>query len=404
MASSARIAALLRGTPEYDYQLWRSNISGEEIELIGTVERGVVSMSNFRDHTWSLGLQMRADQSLDLFSDYVKVIVRVRDREEWLRFPMGLYRFESGSRGSSSPLATSWDLVGRSPEALLLDDLADNGYMVPAGTGILTAVEQILAARGVPGGRVKLPYPDTPLSRDLFFSPYQDASSCYWLRIVNAILSAGGYYAIYTDNEGIFTTKQIEASGAREPGVIYGANASRADAEQMIVGEIGFDHADESFANKVTIYAGDAGEDANTPPTVSTAELHSTVVSQPNDHTVIVVDPDSSVSYEALGNRWIRREPEAVSAVNSQEAANLMSVALLRRVASRSLKLTLPTLPDPRRAPREDYELAVYQDDGTLLYDGSWRVTNWELPLDLSEMTHELSAPISGNSLYEPPV
>lgn len=373
--SKERLAALIVRDPEYRYRLWRSDISGTKIEELSSIETASVSLSNYRDHTWELTLPVReAERSgLNLFGGYVRAEVLLRDAfyraaERWLSFSMGLYRFDF-PRGSDSPVERTYDLTGKSLEALLLQDMAHEGYLAPTGSWVLGTVRQILMDWGVPSGRINFPpaSEDKQLTSDAFFDPYQDASGCYWLRICNSLLASGGFYALYTDRDGRFVTKEIE-SGLSTESVFYGTTE---DSERLITDEIGWEYGDESFANRVVVYSGDPNEAT---PVVGIAENN---------------DPDSPISIPNYG--VVQREPVTMQNIVSEAEANKIALAQLRLATSLHLTLNVSTLPDPRRGPREVYRLDARKPDGTVLWDGLWRVTNWTLPLNRSGMTHEIS-------------
>lgn len=404
-----RTAALLagqRGETEYDYKLYRSDIRGREIEELGTVEGASVSLDNSREHTWELTVPMREAESLDIFGDWVKLVVLLRDShypettgpvtwndagawedldvswgdtskktvivERWLRFPMGLYRFDF-PRGSDSPLARTYELTGKSPENLLLRDMANYGWRVNAGSYILQSVFDILIDKGIPANRIDFPVmnsvvTDVQLPTTAYFDPLQDAQGCYWLRICNTLLAAGGFYALYTDGEGRFTTQKIEDGPRAATDVTYG---SEPGTERLITEEIGFEYGDEEFANRIVVYSGDPNLN---PPIVGIAENW---------------DPDSRVSYDALGY-WVQPDPFVEQYIANATEATRLAKARLRVASGVDLKLSVTTVPDPRRKPRELYTLDVRREDGTRLWSGKWRVSGWTLALDLSAMSHDV--------------
>lgn len=392
MATAERIAAILAGKSgpiEYDYKLYRSNIRGHQLDELPALDGAAITLSNYRDHTWEITLPMPETPLLDYFKDFVKAVILLKDAaaDEWIRFPMGLYRFFS-PEGTDSPLMTTWNLVGKSPEALLLERGAhgQGGYKVAAGAGVLAAVRIILVSQGIPDARINFPTEDKFLATPMFFDPYQDAARCYWLRICNALLTAGGFYALYTDAEGNFTTKDIESLRDREPAVTYGTEPH---TEQLITGQISWVYDDEAFANRTVVYAGDPNQGT---PVTAVAELHSTPITPPNSWTTILADPDSRVSIEALNGRISQKDPVVLQNIISQNEAFRLARRNLRIASGLNHKLSVPTAPDPRRGPREIYDLDVRRElTGKRLYRGSWWVTGWTLPLNLGQMTHEIS-------------
>lgn len=365
------------GTPELRYKLYRSNISGEELEELPGVDSASISLSNFRDHTWELSVSMRETEKLDAFAGWVKAVAFLRDPDAldgptpgWQRFPLGLYRFRS-PKGIKKriPRSDTWELAGLSPEALLLGSSAYKGYTVPKNIGVLARVRLILTTTfGVPASRIIFPTDDVILTTATYFDP-EDASAVKWLRICNALLAAGGFIALYTDNEGRFLTKKIEERSDRDPDVQYGSEILK---ERQVVDDIPYEYDDERFANRIVV----KDEDVNkTPPIVGVAENH---------------DPESEGSIENYGE-IVQPDPIMLKNIASQAEANLIARARLAAASGFNLKLSLTTIPDPRRGARETYGLDLRRDDGTVVFDGNWTVTGWDMSLDRTAQSHEIS-------------
>ncbi len=369
--STAALLRGLRGRPEFRYRIYRSNLAGETFEELTNVEGSIVSLSNFRDHTWELKVPMKRSSKLDVFKDYVKLVVEARDgsTNTWTSFPMGLYFFSSPA-GTLRPTYSDWKLVGRSPEHLLLLSSAYQGYSVAAGTGVLAAVRQILIDRGVPSSMIDFPPADVTLPNAMFFDPITDPEGARWLRISNSLLSAGGFYALYTDSSGRFKTHKIEDFARKAANVSYdkswvvGIEGGPPEVEEV--------YDDERFANRVVVYSGNP---SISPPWVGVAENH---------------DPESPGSIENLG-RVVQKEPIVLQSITSQAAADAVARAELAKASARARKLTVRTLPDPRRGPREVYQIDLSTSAEGVLVDGTWAVEGFELPLDLSEMEHTVS-------------
>ena len=367
-----------RGPREWRYELWRSNLAGEllesgpfrRIEPLRTVESGAYTINNLRDHTWELTVSMRSDETLDLFSDWVRLFVLLRDDEQpggWRTYPRGLYKFDF-PKGEDSSAATTWDLTGKSPEIVLLDDMPDGGYKVAKSTGVLAAVRTILLGRGVAASRIDLPTTDKLLTADKLYDPLQDVESTRYLRICNDLLATGGFYALWTDDEGRFTTKEIEDTTDTDVAVTYGTTAS---SDRLLKETIPWETSDERFANRVRVWAGSA---QGTIPVQAKAENH---------------DPDSRLSYENYG-RWVEGEPVVLENLVSQAVATLVAKAQLRINSSADMKLTLSTFNDPRRQPRDRYGLEINNDSGEPLWRDRWRVNEISHPLDMSGMSHSI--------------
>lgn len=352
------------------YRLFLSNASGERLQEIKGIEGATVDLSNFRDSTWGLGLTMRATDALDPFTDYVMPVCEVKlETGEWQDFPLGLYRFDLGRSMRHLEHMSTWNLTGYSREALLLKDMAVEGYSVAAGQGVLAEVRNVLAAQGVPALMINLPpsSEDKVLPEGMYFDPSQDAQGSYWLRIVNALLRAGGFSAIQTDAQGRFVAYKEGDALDSLPEVSYGTGG---DFEPMVTGEIGDDYDDERFANRVVVYSADLQV---TPPIYAVAENR---------------DPNSKGSIQEVGPvlKEIRQQ-----AITSAQEAQALADAELQRSSGYLRKLGISTLPDPRRGPGENYALDLIGKDATI--DGRWQVVSWSLPLSdpPTKMDHSLS-------------
>ena len=364
-----------RGPVHYRYKLYRSNISGEQLDELPGVQGARISLSNFTDATWKLEIPLRRTRQLDVFKDYVKAVIEVRDGSSWRPFPMGLYLFEAPT-GTLRPTFSDWNLVGRSPESLLLLSSAYAGYGVAAGTGMLAAARSVLYAQGVPSSRIDFPATDVALSSAMFFDPVTDPAGSVWLRVVNALLAAGGFYAVYCDAEGRFKTRKIDDLGRRQEDVSYDSSWVVARGGARLQPEVEETFDDERFANRVVVYSGDPNI---SPPVVSVAENH---------------DPQSRGSIENLG-RVVQKEPIVLKSIATAADADLVARSELKKASSLARKLTFATLPDPRRGPREVYRVDLSGPAGEVLVDSTWAVTGWTLPLDLSEMVHTVARNIA---------
>jgi hypothetical protein len=362
----ARVLAGKRGGPRLRNRLYLSNRSGEEVSLLGTVEDGAVTMSNFSDTAWDLSLTMLETDALDPFSDYVKPVMDVLVEGRWERFDLGLYLLTGFSRAHSEE-RTRWTLSGESPEAVLLDDGPTELYTVPAEAGILATVRRILLDRGIPISMVNLPAADKSTATPLVFDPVQD-EGVSWYRICADLLAAGSWYALYADRHGRLTTSEIASLGDRPPAFDYGP-----EADAMVVGEIGDDYDDERFANRVVAVSTDTSTDV---PMVAVAENR---------------DPNSPGSINNFGR--VRQKRISVQNAVSQAVLDTLARSELEQSTARYRKLAVSTLPDPRREPRESGTLTARRRDGTVVVGEDWSVTNWTLPLKKKpeRMTHELA-------------
>jgi hypothetical protein len=373
LSESAAEVAMLRGQLgqiDYRYLLWRSNELGERLSEIRTVEEASFSLDNARDHTWELSLPMDVARDLDIWGDWVKLEVQMLASGYEITRAFGHYYFDERG-GNDSPERRQWNLGGKSAEARLMGSTAELGYSIPAGTGILANVRQLLLDQGVPVSMIVFPpeEEDVAMGTTTHFDPFQSGTDTRWLRIANTILAAGGFLALFADNEGRMTTRKINPSNSIEPSHTYGTTM---ESDRMITSEsINYVYDDENFANRVVVYSGDPSEAAS----FGVAENH---------------DPNSRVSFERLGY-WVQKNPiELPSLVSPSEAEEVARQAL--RVASgMNLRLNFETILDTRIRPRQAYGLEVFGDDGEPIWTGDvWPVMTVSATLDLSPMRHEV--------------
>ena len=373
-----------RGPVHWRYRLHRSDLAGTVGDRIFDVTGGEVSMSNFRDHTWELALTRREleEPELALFGDWVRVFVEVRTGElheapgtRYRSFPFGLFQIDPPNP-EHDEASTTYAVTGRSPEIVVLDDYATDGYKAAKGTGVLEESRRILTSRGVPPERIDFPAHDVKLTADLWVDQHQDWSKCSRLRIVNTLLNAGGFYALYTDAEGYFKTKEIEDTASRK----HDAEWTSEGPFRMVVGSIGEEYDLSSFANKVVVYAGEPGS----------AMIDAVAVNADPESPGSVLPPPAGIG------RVVMREPVKLQNVVSQNEADKLARAQLKRDTAANHKIRMSVLPDPRRGPREDVYLDVrrphYPDPdaygplegepGERVLQGRFTIVGWTFPLE----------------------
>lgn len=351
--STAALLAGQRGPIHFRYRLRESDVSGVAGRRAVDITGGEVSMSNFRDHTWELSFARgeMANEILTTLGDYVLLEVHVREafewderffdaQTEWTVFPFGLYRIEQPS-AAHDMAASSYSIVAKSPEIIVLDDYATNGFLASTTEYSLRKSADVLMAAGVPAERIDFPWAsDKKFNTPMWFDPHQDFSRTSRLRIINAMLNAGGFYGLYTDAEGYFRTKEIEDTSTRDASARWTSEGPF----RMVVGAISEEFDLDNFANKVVVYSGDPTKG----PMIDAVAV--------ND------DPDSpgSINPPPIGlGRTIMRDPIALQNVVSVTEAKRVAQAQLKRASAVNHRVTLSVLPDPRRGPREDVELDV---------------------------------------------
>lgn len=367
------------GAVEPRTTLYESDIEGREVKLLeGATDVGI-SLSNYRDHAFELSFTLDDNPTFKPLTGYVKAIMQIKTSPKtWARFPLGLYRFKSPEKEHSS--RTRQKLRGRSLEVLPLEDFV-GAYTVEAGTGVLAAARTLLASMtpAIPSTRINFPTTDVLLKTPMYFDPFTDSSRCYRLRIINALLAAGGFYGLYTDKEGRFTTTKIPEFTTETPdvfyasrgGVYYEVPAGSLGGEVLVSTEDISDHPDdENFANQIVVLSSDTN---TTPQIMAIAENR---------------NPNSPFSIQNLG-RIKAADPITLQNIVSLEEATLYAKAALRRASGLYRRVTIKTVVDPRRGQKEVYGTYIELPDGSLAVSGKWRVIGWQI--DGSSMSHELA-------------
>jgi hypothetical protein len=240
------------------------------------------------------------------------------------------------------------DTIGTDPIASVLTALNSTGYR-----------------------RHNIPLSSTVYTKHVSFGPGTSR-----LKRINERLKTASYYNLWFDRKGIAVSVPYYDLATAEPAVTY----SSANGSQ-VVPPISDEPDMTRLANRVVVLGGD--------PSLSPIKS----VRENGDQT-------SPTSWYNIGNptqdptqgNWITRTVED-STIQTQAQADAMSEELLRNGSSYYRKLTLRTLPDPSRNPREVYELDITNRAGDVIADGKWWCSGWTLSLDANNpvMIHNLN-------------
>lgn len=374
------ILAGAQGRVKIRHRLYRSNLAGEELEeLSGKVSGGTLTLSNFRDWTWEVTFPatvLDVDDPFDVFGTYARLVSELYDpfSKSWLRFPLGVYVL-GPPKGERERERSTFEVSGRSLEAVLAEDglHASGGYSAPAGVGVLAEVRRLCGTLGFPLSRLNFPpaSEDVALTTPLEIDAAQDSAGCYYLRICNRLLAAGGFIALYADKEGRLATKKSSARARREPDVFYGSSEIR---ERLVVGAIGEDYEDNRFGNRIVVRSSDALD------------------VEPIRVAVENRDPNSPASIKNFG-RVVQPEPLVYENLSSAAEALALARGRLAVASGLNAKLNLRTVQDPRLDARQTYSLSVSDDRGREAAFGTWFPVGATLPLDegAGVMEHQLA-------------
>jgi hypothetical protein len=316
----------------------------------------------------SFEARMTTKRAVSPFVDFVAPFIRLvyedgsEDYEQVGLFALVLASAEhypGRAVGDSTQGGSFQQLDGRDLCWLLAADHATSTVNMDSGDNVIVEAIADLAAGGIT--RVNIPASAYTTSKDVSWPPGTSR-----LRRVNDRLMMAGYYTVTFDRHGIATSKPYTDLASAQPAVTYsGGTGSR------IVPPIADTPDMTRFCNRVVV----VGTDPALEPVYAIREN---------------TDPLSPASFGNLGGQWISRTEENPE-IQTQDAADALADALIRNGASYYRTLTIQTLPDPTRQPREVYGVELTNADGTVA-DGLWHCSGWELPIKpLEAMTHYLN-------------
>lgn len=356
-------------------RLYLSNIYGEEISLLRTVRSAAISLNNGRDHLFEMTLGMRATDQFNPLADFIKPVIDYWNpiEQTYERWPLGVYRVMLPNQ-SISESSRFWDFTASSYENIVAQDMADKGYAVLPNTKILAKVRAILMVEfAVPPSMLDFPpdVEDLPVLGYRIFDVRDDTDGCYWLNIINTMLSMGGYTKLQATSEGKLRTRKISNPIARPPDYILGIGGDNIiDARDAVKSDV-----DQSeFANVVLV----TSNDTLLPPIVARSENH---------------NPNSPSSIENMGNVSIVKHIQLPEFVNATAAKAIADAELARR-SGLNEKLSYNTPVDPRRAvPNEVGEINLFHSDGKVAVEGRWLVGGWNFSVEplVSKMENNLT-------------
>lgn len=229
------------------------------------------------------------------------------------------------------------------------NDAFEGTYSVPADTEYVAAVVAILRSCGltrisIPGSNKRLP------------SARSWRHGTSMLTIVNELLHDVSYYPLWIDGTGQAVSRPyLDLTKAASVATFR----SGTDSTVVDVSE----QPDLTNLANVVIIEKDSSDTGDTVPIVAIRENTS---------------PTSPTSIPSLGGLRIVRKISDSTLVD-QAAANALAMRTLQEAQSFNRRLTLKVLPDPRRQLHEVYTLDIRRRDGTVVADGRWWSTAWEL-------------------------
>lgn len=371
MVSASQLADGLAGYPRQSVPVrWRwqrRSLSYQFIDDISTAVNADIPPTLTLDNDAEIvrvlrGLELfesRLPSNFDPVSDNVALIEQRYIQGAWRDFPLGLFRLLIGEvqyGEDDEPLIQS---DGADLNYLLTQSGPNQPYTVASGTAYKTAIETILAARGINHALSALTT-TTPLVHT--WPSWPETS---WYDIIRHLSDGVHYTTPYASPTGIYLWKarniiEVAAtvySDIDEPKLIESASPYRKGQEvgqlpnvAVVLIDDPRRYNDGTF-NDYAFY-----KKTNADSTSALATTNPT--SAPRGEVIEVVDSDSNPSTKTILNAT---------------TANNIATWLLQRAAGEFFKSTLHTLPDPRRDAHEWYTLNINGVEVSTL----WRVISW---------------------------
>lgn len=329
-------------------------------EITDQIEHGEVELDLDRDvnkmiFTASMRSELNVTPFIDCVAPFLKLIFEDGsvDYEQvglFVVLPSAANHYPDASFYELQGVDLAWFLDANQTPIIVNDGLS----ATPVGR-----VRQALNAVGLT--RASIPLGGASYTKVVSWGPGTSR-----LRRINDRFLTAGYYSLWFDRHGVATSRPYEDLATAQPAVTYsGATGSK------IVPPITDEPDMTRLCNRVVVL----GTDPAAAQIVAVRENN---------------DPTSPVSAQNIGG-WITRTIEAPE-VQDQATANKMAENTLREGSSFYRRLTLQTLPDPSRNPREVYELDVSNHRGELI-TGKWWCSGWTLSLNWKEpvMIHQLN-------------
>lgn len=394
----------LRGALHFEPHLFLSNIQADELAELPGVLGASVNVDNDRAYTWELALDCLPTDAFDPLRDWVLVALDVStDMDPPKRYYLGLYRFDFPA-GADDPEGGIWQLTGMSPEFILMRDDINEIRPVPAARYILQEVRSTINLRGIPLNRITMPWSeDQQTATNKTYGGGATEEVKTWLDLVNALLKAGGFHHLQTDNLGSPVARKIRLPQTAAPSVFYGPREreiglpipanflgrllDRLPAykgnDMIVYAPITREPDYSRFANEVTVESADVNQQGTEPMPASgtVPETTPTTDGPPVRAIVRNKDPKSPLSILPSGLGYVVSKTETLDNVANRRTCKEIARRLLMVSSTYYNKRSFSTMLDPRRTYDEVYLVEATNGQGVQVMDGRWQCLSWNLPL-----------------------
>lgn len=367
-----------RGPVRMSYRFQQRTTSFAFIaDLTDAVEEADITLDNSRLVVRTANFTMNPDEmpvGFDPASDYVAVLALVlvatyrpgTDTEppgfdySEVDIPMGLFRLDAPRRRYTPNGRTRWEVEASDLTGSLITAKTPTPYSVAVGTNYITAVETIF-------GLLDFEH-DFPAVADVTPVAFVWAPGTPYAQIVNDLLFGINFYPAWPDGTGVFMSRERVDPYVDTINAAYSANT-----EPRLVASPWERLEDRTrYPNRVVVVIDDPRRTAG-----YALRTNNDPASPVSLATLGVINPLPAIS----GGR-------VVDLPTAQEIVDFE----LKALSAASLHGDLRTFPDPRRGPRETYQLSIE----TVEVASIWRVLGWKLDLkNGSEMQHTLGEAIA---------
>jgi len=307
------------------------------------------------------------DETIDFLSDRIKPYVRLvmrgvsstvsqvyQGNQSWpvllatgtvyVEWPLGVFLLSTPLRKAGKGGVIERKVAAYDQTQVLVDDIIASRYTIETGTNYITAIKALLDSAGVTNQNLAPIANTLPLTRD--WEPGKTK-----LAIINDLLEAINYLAIYFDENGVAIAQSYTSPTIRASEYTYAT-----DLKSVVMPEA-IDHFDlVDVPNKWVL-------------TVSNPEQTPLTSTTTNENV------DSPTSYQSRGNRWITRFEQVEAA--TQEVLDAKAERMKQEASQIYRKFEWESLIMPMHSHFDVYTLEIDE----LGFSEKVSETSWSMEL-----------------------
>ncbi len=328
--TAAQIAAVLEGRAGAIAYRPRYIQRGHDYAYVGEITPAVVActlrLDNDQPILRTAQFTMDPNQAtIDEDADHISVELDLLVEGEWTTFPMGVFHLNVPTK-ELSDANEQWDVDAADLTIHLQEDGPGVPWSIAASANFITGLHAITDILDSLGLTHAMPTTAETLATDMSWGP-----KVKWLQIVNELLFAINHYPIWSDAQGVFTSRVRTDPFIDTAAIDY-------NSTKMLLAPFDFRKDETRFMNRAVVVI----DDPLRAPSFALREN---------------ADSDSPVSTVSSGNT-ILEEFDGSLCPDTDAAAEIAVYELLEE-ATRAQLGALRTQPDPRRAAHEVYQLTI---------------------------------------------